>query len=201
MKNLLPTTSVASTRDVSIRCIVCHRTFDFAAGEHALVLEHTAYGFDFAHDRACLKSALGWIYVEPGYDRAAFSRGRERVRILRIAPADGWNAVIPDTPEQVLAGRAVKFEPLGFWALVEHCDGARRIEGIVRDAEWEDEPGGAEFSEARCGVRAWLDYASPAAQTSAVRRGYWAERVEGRYWAEAARADHHRIPLQVRKAA
>jgi hypothetical protein len=104
----------------ALKCVVCKREFDFNAGESAIVLRHVAYYYDFAHDGQCLARALELIFPEPDYDCAAFSCDLERLRILG-------------------AGRC--------WALVEHADGASRLEAISREAGWEDEPGGAEFPE------------------------------------------------------
>jgi hypothetical protein len=169
-----PSLADAPVGDALARCAVCHRPFDFSAGETAVIVRHIAYGYDFVHDGACLAAAGEWIFVEPGYDRPAFGRDPERLRLVRVAAADGWSAVIPGTPQQVLAGEPVSFEPLRYWALVEHADGARRFEGIVRDPEWEDEPGGAEFPEARSGLRASLGYVSEADRRSRIRRARWA---------------------------
>ena len=105
-----------------LKCVVCKRGFDFSAGDAAIVLRHVAYYYDFAHEGKCLARALDWIFPEPDYDCAAFSRDQERLRILG-------------------AGRC--------WALVEHADGSCRLEVIAREAGWEDEPGGAEFPEQR----------------------------------------------------
>jgi hypothetical protein len=134
-----------------MRCVVCHKPFDFKAGQSAIVLKHIAYGYDFAHPGVCEATAREWIFVEPDYDRPAFSSDGERVRVLRIADAAGWAAVLPSAPEQVLAGTPVHYEPVTFWALVEYRDGSRHLEGVVREQPWVDEPGGAEFPEARRG--------------------------------------------------
>ena len=53
-------------------------------------------------------------------------------------------------------------EPLRYWALVEYRDGSRRFEGVVRNDEWLDEPGGAEFPESRPGHAA-VGYVPPPA--------------------------------------
>jgi hypothetical protein len=142
----------------ALRCVVCHAPLDFAAGQTAVVLMHIAYGYDFAHDGACLSAAREWIFVEPGYDRPAFSTDGQRVRMLRVSPADGWAAVLPTSPEEILRGRPVTFEPLQCWALVEYRDGSRRLEGIIRSGDWLNEPGGAEFPETRGGLRATKGY-------------------------------------------
>jgi hypothetical protein len=106
----------------ALKCVVCKRAFDFTTGEAAIVLRHVAYYYDLVHDGECLERALDWIFVEPGYDCAAFGRDQERLRIVR-------------------AGNR--------WALVEHADGWCRLEVIARQDEWEDEPGGLEFPEQR----------------------------------------------------
>jgi hypothetical protein len=106
----------------ALRCVVCQHPFDFAAGQSATVLRHVAYGYDFAHPGACHQAALEWLFPEPGYDCAAFSTSRDHVRVVHAWQADGC------------------------WALVEQADGGRRLVAIVRDAEWQDEPGGAELA-------------------------------------------------------
>src|ERR1051325_3237892 len=111
-------TILASTPSAELRCIVCHRTFDFAGGQTALVLKHIANGYDFVHDGKCAATAMNWIFVEPDYDRPAFSTDGQRVRVLRIASAVGWSAVLPNAAELKAAGRPVTFEPLLCWALV-----------------------------------------------------------------------------------
>jgi len=186
MMTTMPELSLLShpVRDTLLRCIVCKGAFDFAAGETATVLRHIAYGYDFAHAGACLATALDWIFVEPGYDCPAFSVGRERVRILRTAPADGWAAVVPNSPEQRLAGSFVSFEALQCWALVEHSDGSRWVEGLIRDPEWQDEPGGAEFPEARHAGRASLDYVLEGERLPEARQAQWATDIQARYTAE-----------------
>ncbi len=146
--------SSGATGRHNLRCVVCQRPFDFDHGETALVLRHIAYAHDFVHPGACLEQAREIIFVEPGYDRPAFSLGLQRTRILQAAPADGWAAVLTDC-----ASSAATFEPLRTWALVEHGDGTRQVEGIVRDAEWGDEPGTAEFPEARGTARVGVSYA------------------------------------------
>src|SRR5437868_5710716 len=77
-----------------MRSVVCHTPFDFAAGQAAIVLKHIAYGYDFAHSGACEATAREWIFVEPGYDRPAFSTDGQRMRILRISSAAGWAAAL-----------------------------------------------------------------------------------------------------------
>ena len=145
-----------------LRCVVCGRPFDFAAGQTAVVLRHTAYGYDLAHDGACLAAAREQIFAEPGYDRVAFGRDPERRRILAAAPGAGWSAVmaVPGRSPSACGGPTVRLERLRWWVLVEHADGSRRVEGLIRDDEWLDEPGGAEFPEAS-GSRRWFGYASP----------------------------------------
>ena len=87
----------------TLRCVVCHRPFAFATGEAALVLRHTAYGYDFAHDGACLAAAREMLFLEPGYDSAAFGRDPERRRVLAIEPGAGWAAALGKA-ERGLAG-------------------------------------------------------------------------------------------------
>jgi hypothetical protein len=165
---------------------VCRRAFDFNAGETAVILRHIAYGYDFVHDGACLATAEERIFAEPGYDRPAFSRDPERVRLVQTAAGDGWAAVVPNPAAQILAWDPVSFEPLHCWVLVEHADGSQRIEGLVRDPDWLEEPGSAEFPEARPGLHASLGYASEADRQSPNCRAHWAALIAERY--QAARA-------------
>jgi len=140
-----------------MRCVICRQHIDFTAGQLAVVLHHVAYGYDFAHQGACEAAALGSIFPEPGYDSAAFAHDAERRFVVAVAPARGWSAVVSGS-----TSAGVRFEPLRFWALVEYRDGTRRFEGVVRDDEWLDEPGGAEFPESRAGWAAAVGYAPPA---------------------------------------
>jgi hypothetical protein len=147
----------------ALRCVACRRPFDFAAGEAAAVLRHAAYGYDFAHEGPCLEAARSLLFAEPGYDCAAFGRDAERRRVLAATDAAEWAAVLAETPERAAAGHPVRFEPLRWWALVEHRDGTRCVEGVVRDDDWLGEPGGAEFPEGAAGVHRLLGYAGYAA--------------------------------------
>ena len=144
-----------------MRCVICRQPFDFAAGQTAVVLHHVAYGYDFVHPGACEAAALGAIFPEPGYDGAAFAHDPERSRVLATAPGKGWSAVVSPAHELRPASE-LRFEPLRFWALIEYRDGSRRFEGVVRDDEWLDEPGGAEFPESRPGQAA-VGYVPPPA--------------------------------------
>jgi hypothetical protein len=144
--------------DEELRCVVCHRPFDFGAKQTAVVLKHIAYGYDFAHPGVCEATARTWIFAEPGYDRPAFSTDGQRMCVLRISSAAGWAAVLPAAPEQALAGVPVLYEPVEYWALVEYRDGSRHLEGVMRSREWLNEPGGAEFPESRRGRYASLGY-------------------------------------------
>jgi hypothetical protein len=141
-----------------LHCVVCHKRFDFAAGQTAIVLKHIAYGYDFAHEGACLATAREWIFPEPGYDGPAFGPDVQRDRILRIASADGWAAALPAAPEQVLDGTPVLYEPVAYWALVQYHDGTRHLEGVIRSKDCEAEAGCSEFPEARRGRYASLGY-------------------------------------------
>ena len=149
-------------------CVVCHGVFDFAAGQTAMVLKHIAYGYDFAHPGVCEARAREWIFVEPGYDRPAFSTDGERVRILGVYSAAGWAAVLPAAPEQVVDGVPVLHVPLAYWAEVEYRDGFRRPEGVIRPNEWLNEPGGAEFPQARRGRYTSRGYVEPVAAEHAI---------------------------------
>src|SRR5207237_7941465 len=106
----LEAVSVAETPRVELRCIVCHKPFDFASGPTALILKHIAYGYDFVHDGLCLATAKEWIFAEPDYDRPMFSTDGTRVRILRVASAVGWSAVMPNSGSEFAeGGRPVTF--------------------------------------------------------------------------------------------
>jgi len=165
----------------NVRCLSCGRVFDFEAGETATVLRHVAYGYDFAHAGACLEAALEQIFVEPGYDGAAYARDTERRQVLGTNQPDGWSAVLPESAERILSGSPFRFEPLRFWALVEHRDGSTRVEGVTRDEEWLDEPGSAEFVEARGGRDAYVAYASPADRAQPKKLAQWYAIVSSRY--------------------
>jgi hypothetical protein len=158
-------------------CVTCGRAFDFDAGESAVVLRHVAYGYDLAHDGACVAAATDRVFVEPGFDVAAFGCDRERSRILQITPAEGWFAARPETPRHVLAGRLLRFEPLRWWALVERRDGSRRFESMTRDADWDNGSGGLEFPEARRGSAACIGYTRQPNQPSTATRARWAALV------------------------
>src|SRR5262249_15293152 len=79
--------SFPSAPATALKCVVCKRPFDFTSGEAAIVLRHVAYYYDLVHDGACLEQALDWIFVEPGYDCAAFGRDLERRSIVRAGNA------------------------------------------------------------------------------------------------------------------
>ena len=169
------------TAAVQLYCIVCHQSFDFESGEGAVVLKHIANGYDCVHDGACLKAAREWIFVEPGYDRPAFSNDGLRHRILCTYAPEDWSAVLPNAPELVLAGDSVSFEPLNCWALVEYRDGSQHVEGLVRPAELLDEPGGGEFPEARRGRRQSLGYARENDRSNPALRALWESVIRARY--------------------
>ena len=69
-------------------------------------------------------------------------------------------AVLASTSGSFGATQHVRFDPLRYWAVIEHQDGSIVTEGLVRDDEWLDEPGGAEFPEAVRGSYAFMTYAS-----------------------------------------
>jgi hypothetical protein len=154
----LAPTRRATSQAAELRCIVCHRAFEFALGQTAVVLKHIAYGYDFTHEGVCEAAARSWIFVDPDYDRPAFSTDGQRVRVLSVSNADGWMVAFPNSPELVEAGQPVAYEPLTLWALVEYCDGHRKMEGVLRAPEWRSEAGGAEFPVTRTGHRASLGY-------------------------------------------
>ena len=170
-----------------LSCVTCHKAFDFDAGETAVVLRHVAYSYDLAHDGACLTAANTRLFVEPGFDTAAFGSDPERVRILQVAPADGWFAARPETPLHVLAGRLIRFEPLRWWALVERADGTRRFEGLARDPEWDAAEGGLEFAQAWRGSAACIGYTRRAEQPTAANRSRWAALVAAAYRGKSIR--------------
>ena len=180
---------------LTLRCIVCHEPFDFAAGETALVLRHIAYGYDFVHARH-ESVALEWIFVDPEYDRPEFTHDAERAVIVDVAAPDGWAAVMPETPEKIDEGYFVRFDPLRLWALVEYRDGSRYLEGVVRDAEWESEPGGAEFPEGERGPRDAVGYAAPTERGDPARRAQWESIIHARYRGEHTPANRHLPSLQ-----
>jgi hypothetical protein len=164
-----------------LRCIVCRKPFDFGLGQTAIVLKHIAYGYDFVHDGRCLATAREWIFAEPGFDRPAFSTDGQRLRILRIANANGWSVVLPAAAEQILAGSPVTFDAVRCWAVVEYQDGTRHLEGIVRAPEWLDEPGGAEIPEARRGRGASLGYIQDEKRADPLRLAAWESTIRARY--------------------
>jgi hypothetical protein len=175
-----------TTAAFDLRCLSCNRAFDFESGEAATVLRHVAYGFGFAHAGDCVTEALEEIFIEPGYDNAAYAHDPERRRVVGINAPDGWSAVLPETPERVLSGSPFRFEELRFWALVEHRDGSRRVEGVIWDDAWLDEPGSAEFVEARTGRDAYVGYASPSDRERPARLAQWYSIVSSRYGSTSA---------------
>jgi hypothetical protein len=128
-----PTSSAATA---ALRCVVCRRPFDFLSGQTARVLRHVAYGYDLAHDGACLAAAREWIFVEPGYDCAAFGADPQRVRVLSVVAADGWSS---------LTAQPARLVPLRWLVRVEYADGTVCTEGLTVDDDWRDEPGALEF--------------------------------------------------------
>src|SRR5687767_5732659 len=93
-------TPMASTpaEALALRCTICNRAFDFESGETATVLRHVAYGYGFVHAGACEADALEQIFVEPGYDCAAYAHDTERLQVIGINASDGWSAVLPEAP-------------------------------------------------------------------------------------------------------
>jgi hypothetical protein len=128
---------------LQLQCVVCRHPFDFQADDAALVLRRVAYGYDFVHDGVCLIAATERIFPEPGYDCAAFAPDPDRDRVLDVVPASGWTAA--------------RGEPLRCWVLVERRDGTTSLEGLIREDEWFDEPGGAEFATAVQRIRTAMD--------------------------------------------
>jgi hypothetical protein len=166
---------------VQLYCAICHRPFNFAAGETAIVLKHIAYGYDYVHEGACLKAAQEAIFVEPGYDRPAFSTDGQRERILCVYPPEDWSAVLPNAPEQVLAGDPVNFEPLLCWAAIEYRNGNQHVEGLIRQPDLLNETGAAEFPEVRRGRRQSLGYAREADRSNPALRALWESVIRARY--------------------
>jgi hypothetical protein len=172
---------MAAVISAYLECFICHKAIDFDAGQKAIILRHVAYGYGFTHEGDCHAKALEQIFPEPGYDSFAYGHDAQRRRIVGIAPAEGWGAVIPETPERVLAGTPVRYEPLRFWAMVEHRDGSLRTEGVVWDEEWINEAGAAEFPEARTGKGAILGYAQQDEMLDPVRVAEWEVMLRSRY--------------------
>ena len=171
----------AQPAQTTLRCVTCRQPFDFGRGETALILKHIAYGYDFVHGGACELVALERIFVEPGYDRPAFAYGNPRARVLRAAPATGWEAVIPRSATASSGCEAFSFQPLGWWALVEYRDGAWDVEGIALDEEWQDEPGGSEFPMGYGGRLDAVGYVRPAERSDPARRRLWQATLARRY--------------------
>jgi len=46
----------STRRQVDLPGVICNRTFDFAAGELAVVLRHVVCGFDLTHPSDCLEA-------------------------------------------------------------------------------------------------------------------------------------------------
>jgi hypothetical protein len=180
-----------------LRCIVCHEPFDFARGEVATVLRHVAYGFDFVHERHAA-IALEWVFVDPDYDRPAFGYDERRLRFHDAATAGGWTVALPEPPEQIAAGNLVHFEPLRLWVSVEHRDGSLDSEGLIRDAEWETEPGGAEFPEGECGRREAVGYVPPGTPLDPTDK-QWESIVHARYRGERVPPHRNVLPLPLRR--
>ena len=108
---------------------------------------------------AGLATARELLFAEPGYDCPALGPDPLRRRVVDATPADGWSATRAPAPGAP-AGR-VRHEPLRWWALIELADGRRRMEGVARDADWLDEPGGATLPAT---ARDFLGYAGPAGE-------------------------------------
>jgi hypothetical protein len=157
---------------LQLRCVVCHQPFDFDRHDWAVVIRHIAHGYDFVHPRH-ESAALDWIFVDPQYDRPEFSRDERRARILDVAPPAHWAAVMPGRPEQIAAGDLFSLQPLGVWALVEYRDGSRYVEGLLREPEWETEPGGAVFPEGNAGARDAVGYAPMSDVQDQSRSARW----------------------------
>jgi hypothetical protein len=172
---------------VELYCAVCHQSFDFERGESAVVLKHIAYGYDYVHDGKCLETALDWIFVEPGYDRPAFRKDAERERILCTYSPEDWSAVLPNAPEQVLAGDPVSFERLLCWAVICYRDGSQHVEGLVRQADLLEETGAAEFPEARQGRRQSLGYARETDRSNPALWALWESVIRARYSTSTSR--------------
>jgi hypothetical protein len=168
---------------LQLRCIVCHEPFDFAHQESAVVLRHIAYGHDFVHARH-ESIALSWIFVDPEYDRPEFSHDARRARILDVAAPNGWAAVVPESPERLEEGYPFSFQALGLWVLGEFRDGARYVEGLVREPAWENEPGGAEFPEGDGGPRDAVGYVPLGKPDDPIEIAHWEAIAAARYRGE-----------------
>ncbi len=147
------------------------------------MLRHIAFGHDFVHAEH-ESTAREWIFVDPEFDRPEFSHDWRRARILDVAPADGWSGVMPQPPERAAGGDLISFEPLGLWVLVENRDRSLYVEGLVRDPEWEAEPGGAEFPEGHGGARDAVGYAQAGARADLSRVARWESIIHARYRGE-----------------
>jgi hypothetical protein len=179
---------------LQLRCIVCHQPFDFGRHETAAVIRHIAYGYDFVHTQH-ESAALDWIFVDPQYDRPEFSHDERRARILDVAPPTNWAAVIPARPDQIAAGELFSLQPLGLWVLVEYRDGRQYLEGLVREPEWETEPGGAMFLEGNGGPRDAVGYTRLTSQPDRDRVARWEAIVHARNRGEHVPTCRDRPPL------
>lgn len=195
-----PSIASDAERMLQLRCIVCHLPFDFARNETAVVLRHIAYGYDFVHAHH-ESTALKWIFVDPEFDRPEFTHDSRRASILDVAPPDGWTAVMPQPPERVAEGDLISFQPLGLWVLVEHRDGSRYVEGLVRDPEWESEPGGAEFPEGENGPRDAVGYAPSAGHAGPARLARWESIIAARHHGNHVPPSRHLPPLEFERSA
>ena len=123
-----------------LRCIVCHREFDFAFGETAVVLE--------AATRTSSRRGLpgGGQRVDvprAGLRHVRLARNRAGPKCCRSGRPMAGRRCSRRRPQQRLPDSLVRFEPLQCWVLVEHSDGSWHKEGVLRDPDWNDEAGGA----------------------------------------------------------
>ena len=160
------------------------------------MLRHIAYGYDFVHARH-ESTALEWIFVDPEFDRPEFTHDARRAYILDVALPHGWTAVVPQPPELVATGDPISFQPLELWVLVEHRDGSRHVEGLVRDPEWESEPGRAEFPEGENGPRHAVGYAPSACHPDPSQIANWQSIIYARDRGEQVPCRSPRALVQV----
>jgi hypothetical protein len=145
--------------DTGLRCVVCRRAFQFGVDDAPHIVRHICYGYDFVHGGECRLTAESTLFAEPGYDCAAFGPDPDRRRLTGLISPRGWTAILPPNSHTAECG----LDPIWSWALVEGKNGVIRVEGLIRDQDWQDGPGSFYFPEARQGASAIVGYAPPVA--------------------------------------
>jgi hypothetical protein len=174
-------------------CLGCHRPFDFAHGETAIVVRHVRFAvrgpvnevevdqdqgrfvyleeihpggrdYGLAHDGACVAAVSTLAPATSTDEYTAAGRDLERLRVLEVRPANGWAVVL------LMDSGSVTLEPLLCWAVVRYQDGSRRLEGIIRAASATDGQETLEFPEARPGHLKPLGYAPPPEHSDPASR-------------------------------